>query len=215
MIAPTSCGSELVGRNVRKQAAQAASSAAAQIRYLAASSPAAAADAAWAAADTLHSAAAEVGSRVLRQAVDSYDRAARAPYGRIPRATSVGNSLRRAARLMANAVVDTDDSTLALVALVTRLAALAEAVAQLRSAQGHTAQAAAARRAAEQLFAAHGHVTPPPQESLGARPATAAHLARLDAPALWLLPRRSSPPGTVQPLRPVARSLRKSRRATR
>ena len=40
------------------------------------------ADAAWAAADTLHAAAAALGSRVLRQAADSYDRAARAPYGR-------------------------------------------------------------------------------------------------------------------------------------
>ncbi len=65
-----------------EQAAQAASSAAAQIRSPAASSPAAAADAAWAAADILHAAAAAVGSRVLRQAADSYDRAARAPYGR-------------------------------------------------------------------------------------------------------------------------------------
>ena len=34
--------------------------------------PAAAADAAWAAADTLHAAAAALGSRVLRQAADSY-----------------------------------------------------------------------------------------------------------------------------------------------
>jgi len=121
-----------------EQASKAASSAAAQIRSLAASNPSAAA-------------AAAVGSRVLRQAADSYDRAARAPYGRIPRPTPVGNSLRRAARLLANVVVVTDDSTLALVTLVTRLAALAEAVAELRSAQGHAAQAAAARRAAEQL----------------------------------------------------------------
>ena len=50
-----------------------------QIRNLAATDPAAAADAAWAAADTLHAAAAALGSRVLRQAADSYDRAARAP----------------------------------------------------------------------------------------------------------------------------------------
>jgi hypothetical protein len=190
-----------------EQAAHAASSAAAQIRSLAASSPAAASDAAWAAADTLHSASAAVGSRVLRQAADSYDRAARAPYGRIPGPTPGGNTLRRTARLLAKAAFVTDDSTLALVMLVTRLAALAEAVAELRSAQGNAAQAAAARGAAEQLFAAHGHVTPSPR----VRPATAAQKARLDAPTLRLLPRRSSLPGTVQPPRPAARSPRKTR----
>jgi hypothetical protein len=197
-----------------EQAAKVASTAAAQIRSLAASNPWAAADAAWAASDTLHAAAAAVGSRVLRQAADSYDRAARAPYGRIPRPTPVGNSLRRAARLLGNAAVVTDDSTLALVTLVTRLAALAEAVAEMRSAQGHAAQAAAARGAAEQMFAAYGHVTPRPRESLRARPATAAQQARLDAPALRLVPRRSSPPDTVQPRRPAARSPRKTRGPT-
>ena len=50
--------------------------------------PAAAADAAWAAAGTLHVAAAALGSRILRQAADAYDRAARAPYGRIPPPTA-------------------------------------------------------------------------------------------------------------------------------
>ncbi len=59
-----------------------------------------AADAAWAAADTLHAAAAALGSRVLRQAADSYDRAARAPYGRIPAPGQPGNNLRRTARLL-------------------------------------------------------------------------------------------------------------------
>jgi hypothetical protein len=86
---------------------------------------------------------------------------------------------------------------------------LAEAFGELRSAQGHTAQAAAARGAAEQLFAAHGQVTPP----LRTRPASAAQQARLDAPALRLLPHRSLPPATVQPPRQAARSPR--RRAAR
>jgi len=196
-----------------EQAAQAASSAAAQIRAHGTSSPAAASDAAWAAADTLHVAAAAVGSRVLRQAADSYDRAARAPYGRIPRPTPVGNSLRRAARLMATVTVGADDGTLALVTLVTRLAALAEAVAELRSAQRHAAQAAAARGAVQQLHAAYSHVTSP-RESLRARPVTAAQQARLDAPALRVLLRRSSMPGTVQPRRPADRSPRKTRGPT-
>ena len=57
-------------------------------------------DAAWAASDTLHSAAAALGSRVLRQASDSYARAGRIPYARMPRPTPAGNALRHAARLL-------------------------------------------------------------------------------------------------------------------
>ena len=67
-----------------EHAARTAAGAAEQIRNVRATDPAVAADAAWAAADTLHAAAAALGSRALRQAADSYDRAARAPYGRIP-----------------------------------------------------------------------------------------------------------------------------------
>ena len=193
-----------------QQAAKAASGAAAQIRSLAASNPAAVADAAWAAADTLHVAAAALGSRVLRRAADSYDRAARAPYGRIPRPTPAGNSLRQAARLLATATAVTDDKTLALVTLVARLAALAEAVAELRSVQQRTAQAAAARRAAEQLHTARGHF----QIAHGIRPSTAVRLARLDAPIpLRLL--RSSAHGRERAIRPGARSPRKPRGPTR
>ena len=61
-----------------EHAARAAEDAAARIRLLAGTDPAAAADAAWAASDTLHVAAAALGSRILRQAADAYDRAARA-----------------------------------------------------------------------------------------------------------------------------------------
>src|SRR5260221_90977 len=61
-----------------EQAAQAASSAAAQIRSPAASSPAAAADAAWAAADILHAAAAAVCSPGLPPAARPADPAGRA-----------------------------------------------------------------------------------------------------------------------------------------
>jgi hypothetical protein len=81
-----------------EHAARTAADAARQIRHLAATDPVGAADAAWAAADTLHAAASTLGSRVLRQAADAYDRAARAPYGRIPRPSHAGNSLRRTAR---------------------------------------------------------------------------------------------------------------------
>ena len=70
-----------------EHAAQAVDRASAHIReLLAGSDPGAAADAAWATSGTLHAAAAALGSRVLREAADAYDRAARAPYGRIPAA---------------------------------------------------------------------------------------------------------------------------------
>ncbi len=46
-------------------------------------------------------AAAALGSRALRQAADSFERAARQPHGRIPASTPAGNQLRHAARLIA------------------------------------------------------------------------------------------------------------------
>jgi hypothetical protein len=137
-----------------EHAAQAASRATAEIRHLAGTNPGAAADAAWAAADTLHAAASALGSREVRRAADSYARAARIPYGHIPRHTTAGTSLRRAARLLAAATAALSDPTLAQIALVFRLAALIEAVADLRAAQRHAAQAAAARAAAAHLRSA-------------------------------------------------------------
>jgi hypothetical protein len=152
-----------------EHAARTAAGASDQIRHLAATDPAAAA-AAWAAADTLHAAASALRSRVLRQAADSYDRAARAPYGRIPRPTPAGNSLRRAARLLSTTASVSGDPTLAQITLVTRLAALVEDIADLREAQRHAAQAAAARHAAERLHAARGiRITPPPRPRATAR----------------------------------------------
>jgi len=123
-----------------------AADAAAQIRTLAWTDPAAAADAAWVTSDTLHVAAAMLGSRILRQAADAYDRAARAPHGRIPPPTPAGNQLRRAARLLSAFAYLTGDRSLTPIVLNTKLAALVEAVAELRESQRHAAQAAAARR---------------------------------------------------------------------
>ncbi len=128
--------------------------AATRIRHLAWTNPAAATDAAWATSDALHVAAAMLGSRILRQAADAYDRAARPPYGRIPPPTPAGNKLRQAARFLSAFAYLTGDQTLAPIVLITRLAALAEAVAELRESQRHAAQAAAARTAAERLYAA-------------------------------------------------------------
>jgi len=134
--------------------ARVAEEASGQIRMLAEADPATAADAAWAAAGTLQVAAAALGSRILRQAADGYDRAARAAYGRVPARTPTGDSLRRAARLLAAYGYLTSDPSFRPIVLISGLAALAEAVAVLRQAQQHAAQAAGARRAAERLHAA-------------------------------------------------------------
>jgi hypothetical protein len=134
-----------------EHAARAADQASAQVRALAGTDPTAAADAAWAASDTMHAVAAALGSRILWQAADAYDRAARAPFARIPAPTPAGNSLRRAARLIAAFAYLTKDPTLAPIVLITRLAALAETVAGLRQAEQRAAQAAGALRAAERL----------------------------------------------------------------
>ena len=159
--------------------------------------PAAAADAAWATSDTLHVAAAVLGSRILRQAADAYDRAARSPYGRIPPPTPAGNQLRQAARLLSAFAYLTGDRSMAPIVLITRLAALAEAVAELRDSQQHAAQAAAARAAAEQLYAA-ARPAPPAQPRPAQHASTAAQLAGQSFPhARQLLDQRhqDSPSG--------------------
>ena len=148
-------GAGLTGQErtaIWEHAARTAADAAGQIRQMtAAGDPDGVADAAWAAGDTLHAAAAALGSRIVRDAATAYDRAARMPYGRLPRRTSAGASLRRAARLLSAAGYAGHDRTLAHAALVTRLAGLAEAVSELRIAQQHHAQATAARNAAMYL----------------------------------------------------------------
>jgi hypothetical protein len=121
-----------------------------------------------------------LGSRVLRQAADSYDRAARAPYARIPRPLPAGNSLRHAARLLSAAASISGDPVLAQITLVTHLAALVEDIADLREAQRHAAQAAAARHAAERLHAARATRPQPPRQRDTAR--TVGPLAGRDFP---------------------------------
>ncbi|HEV2259749.1 MAG TPA: hypothetical protein VGS06_42105 [Streptosporangiaceae bacterium] len=165
-----------------EDAARTAADAAAQIRTLTGTNPAAAADAAWATSDTLHVAAAMLGSRILRQAADAYDRAARSPYGRIPPPSPVGNRLRQAARLISAFAYLTQDRSMAPILLITKLAALAEAVAELRQSQQHAAQAAAALRAAEHLHAAACPAPAPPPRP-APRASTVAQLAGLSFPA--------------------------------
>ena len=149
--------------------------AAAQIRALAGTSPAAAADAAWAASDVLHVTAAALGSDGLRQAADSFDRAARAQYGRIPAPSPAGNQLRQAARLIGAYAHLTRDPAMTWLVLIARLAALAEAVGELRQVQQRAAQAAAARSAA-------GHLRTAARPAPAGRADAAARLAALSFP---------------------------------
>jgi hypothetical protein len=116
---------------------------------------------------------------VLRQAADAYDRAARAPYGRIPAPTAAGNRLRQAARVLGALAYLTRDPALTPILLVIRLAALAEAVAELRDIQQRAAQAAAARASARYL---HAVARPALARPTAPRPQTAAHLAGLSFP---------------------------------
>jgi hypothetical protein len=139
---------------VWEHVARAADQALGQVRDASGGDPGAAADAAWATADTLHAAASALGSRVLREAADAYDRAARVPYGRIPPRSAAGDGLRRAARLLAAYGYLTSDPSFRPLVLITRLMVLAEAVAGLRQAQGRAAQAAGALGSAERLRAA-------------------------------------------------------------
>jgi hypothetical protein len=168
---------DAIYQHASRQAAQAAQ----HIRRCAYNDAAAAADAAWAAADTLHVAARALRSPVLRCAADAYDRAARAPLGRVPRRSRDGDRLRATARLLAMAGDLTDDATLLTAALLANLAAVASAVAELRHAQQHAAQAAAARSAAQNLYAAMTHARsrmPHPSETHTHRHASSDATAR-------------------------------------
>jgi hypothetical protein len=195
---------------IYEHAARQAATAAEHIRWCAHGEPARAADAAWALADILHVAARALGDPVLRRAADSYDRAARARYGRIPRVTSEGSQLRAAARLMALTGRVTGDAPLVTVALIANLAALAAAVAELREAQQHAAQAAAARAAASQLHAAcnrdHSPALRPcrAEDRQRSRPQTAADAVRGDFP-------RPLRPGRPVPAAPARTRLRPGR----
>jgi hypothetical protein len=167
-------------------ASRQAAAAAEHIRRCAHSDPAQAADAAWATADTLHVAARALRSRELRCAADAYDRAARAPHGRLPRRSRDGDQLRRTARLIALTSHATGDGTLTAIALVANLIALAAAVAELRQAQQHAAQSAAAHAAARHLHAAmtraRSHPPRPAHASRRSGTSSVADTARRDFP---------------------------------
>ena len=133
-------------------AAAAAAEAARQVRAAPGSDQAA--DIAWAAADVLTAAAEATGSTELARAADSFSRAARASWGRIPAPSPPGSELRTAAYLLTACIPAGSRRRTDRLALVRALAGLAIAVAEMRDAQRRLLQAAAARRAAADLAAA-------------------------------------------------------------
>ena len=135
-------------------AAWQANAAAEQIRRSTENDPTTAADTAWAAAATFHATARAIGNPALGDVADAYDRAARIAYGKVPQRTAEGDRLRAAARLLAMAGGPGDGSTPGAIQLTVGLIRLARAVGELRQAEQHAAQAAAARQAAERLYAA-------------------------------------------------------------
>ena len=134
-------------------AARQTNAAAEQIRRNAGRDPSMAAHTAWAAAATFHATARVIGNPALRDAADAYDRAARIAYGKIPLRTSEGDRLRAAARLLVLTDGSAGPRTPGVVQLIANLIRLADAVGELRQAQQHAAQAAAARETAERLSA--------------------------------------------------------------
>ena len=123
-----------------------------------------AADIAWAAADVLTAAAEATGSPELARAADSFSRAARSPWGRIPAPSPPGAGLRTAAYLLTACIPAGSRRRTDRLALVRALAGLAIAVAEMRDAQRRLLQAAAARRAAADLDA-RPRPGPTPQRS--------------------------------------------------
>jgi hypothetical protein len=182
------------------QVLRAVDTATAHIRQMASGDPDAASDAAWAASGTMHAAAALLGSRVLREAADAYDRAARAPYGRVPALTQAGSSLRAAARLLSVLAFVSGDPSLRPVLLVARLAVLAEAVGRMRQSQERAAQAAGALAAAQRMREAVAEAQPARVPDAAASANTTAGLAGTGFPAMpGAAPRPSAAPPPRRP----------------
>jgi hypothetical protein len=189
------------------QALDAVAAATAHVQEMAAGDPGNAADAAWAAAGTIHVAAALLGSKVLRQAADAYDRAARPPWARTPPPTAAGRSLRSAARLLSALAFVSGDPVIRPAALIARLAALAEAVGRMRESQQRAAQAASALRAVRHLQAA---ARPQAASRSQMTAGTAAGLAGASFP---VTPGAVAPaPAASPPRRPASPSARPAQR---
>jgi len=146
------------------QAATTVNAAADEIRRVANRDPQAAQALAQAAADTLTAVASTVESRrggPLTEAAERFDKAARAGYAKVAKATSRSYELRSMARLVRlMGHISGDEDTFALLALVLDLARLGDTLAWWRRAQDAWHQADAAREAAAALRAWHATGAP-------------------------------------------------------
>jgi len=116
--------------------------------------PDAAADAAWAASDTLAAAAAGLEGDAggpISDAAEAFDRAGRDCYRRVPARSDTGTALRSAGRMMALLVPGTKHPGAQVGAVALALTALVAAVADLRKSQQRLHQAEAAHASADQL----------------------------------------------------------------
>ncbi|MFF4241476.1 relaxase/mobilization nuclease domain-containing protein [Actinomadura geliboluensis] len=184
-------------------AARAASYATAHIRRYLATDPYAVQDACWAASDALCTAAQATGNHHIRRAADIYDRAARAPYGRIPRPTPAGNALRTAARILALTNSAMNRTTVSTMMLVANLITLLDTIAELRRLQHRQAQADAARKAAAHVREAQPAAPTANTPQQAARPSQA-QLAMAAFPNPWALlpPTAYGRPATPSPSPP-------------
>jgi hypothetical protein len=145
-----------VDRGVWERAVRVVQSGAADVRRLAETDPGAAADAAHATGDSLVAVARAAEGRrggPLTDAATAFERASQELYGRTPQPTRTGESLRSMARLLASTGRMHRGDSVQFLHLVHQLIALSDAVAHLRDVQGRTAQAGAARDAANRLRA--------------------------------------------------------------
>ena len=173
-----------------RTAAHVARHAATEVRVLAQIDPAGARHAAAANADLLNVTARLVEGRAggpLTTAADTFDRAAREPWGRIPPRSPDGQALRACARSLANLGRVRHGDGVQLLPLVAAIADLIDAVAALRTAQHRDAQADAARRAAATLRAVS---IPIPAASAKRPMAPPPRRPPVHQPALWTAPRR-------------------------
>lgn len=141
-------------------------------------------DVAWAAADLIAAAAEATGNAELGRAADAFARAARTPWGRVPRPTPTGAMLRTASYLLAACRPGGYQGRTARLAVLTALTGLARTLAGLRRQQDRfqasALLAASADLAADALAKAAatqvpGEATAPTtQLALRARPARVA-----------------------------------------
>ena len=166
------------------------------------SEPDAAADAAWAASDILAAAAAAIEGDArgpLTGAAEAFERAGRDSHYRIAARSDTGNALRTAGRMIALLTPHTTRHGTQLAALTTALAALAAAVADLRTTQQRMHQADAALAACKRLRPAGARLTRP--NSAAAPAGVSTEIATGSQRIRWPRPTNSGP----QPHHPAGR----------